>query len=174
MEVAVDEEEEEADWIQRCEEEGERTAVAKGEIVIDSGAAESVCPWGWASQYSMREVAPGDRRNFRNASGGRMEHYGERRIRCGVQGRGAPVGMVFQVTDAMNPLISVARITEKGNIVQFGPDAADNYIYNPATNEKVILRRKGRKFIMDVDFTAGSPPFSGQALATVRDAGLMP
>ena len=158
-----EDEEDEGDWIQWCVEEKEQKGLGKGEIVVDSGAAESVCPWDWANQFPLKEVAPENKRNFRNASGGKMEHYGEKLIRCGVQGRGAPVGMVFQVTDAKNPLVSVARITEKGNLVQFGPDPADNYIYNPKTDEKVMLRRKGRKYIMDVEFMGGGPPFSGQA-----------
>ena len=43
--------------------------------------------------------------------------------------------MTFQVSDCRNPLASVARITEQGNVVQFGPRDEDNYIYNPSTNE---------------------------------------
>ena len=111
----------------------------------------------------MREVGPGSKRNFRNASGGKMENYGETRSKCGVEGRGALVGMVFQVRDAKNPLIPVAQITEKGNIVQFGPDVAGNFIYIPATDETVIPRRKRRKYIMDVEVVAETTTHSGQA-----------
>ena len=60
--------------------------------------------------------------------------------------------MLFQVSDAKNPLASVARITERGNLVQFGPRVADNYIYNPETGDKVMLRKKGNKFVLDMDF----------------------
>ena len=80
-----------------------------------------------------------------------------------MEGMSSPISMLFQVSDARNPLASVARITEKGNIVQFGPQPADNYIFNPATTEKVMMRKKGRKFVLDVDFLVPDAPFSGQA-----------
>lgn len=137
--------------------------VGRGEIVVDSGAAESVCPWEWAPQFPVKEVAPDRKRHFRNASGGHMEHYGEKQVRCGVDGMDAPISMLFQVSDSKSPLASVARITEHGNLVQFGPRVEDNYIFNPATEEKVMLRRKGRKFVLDVNFLAGRSHFSGQA-----------
>ena len=48
------------------------------EITVDSGAEENVCPWDWGSQFTTRQV---DRRmNFRNASGGYIEHYGQRDV----------------------------------------------------------------------------------------------
>ena len=123
-----------------------------GEIVIDSGAAESVCPWNWAEVFPTKEVEPGRERHFRNASGGRMAHYGEKKVRGSVAGMDAPISMLFQVSDSKNALASVARITEKGNIVQFGPDAVDNFIVNPRSGDKVMLRRKGNKFVLDMDF----------------------
>ena len=60
--------------IQAVLEEG---VVGRGEIVIDSGAAESVCPWDWADAFPTKTVPPGQELLFRNASGGRMAHYGE-------------------------------------------------------------------------------------------------
>ena len=154
---------ESAEWIQGVLEGGKMENGVSGEIIVDSGAAESVCPWGWAEQFPIQEVTPGQERSFVNASGGRMGHYGERQVVCGVQGLSAPVAMKFQVSDARHPLASVARITEQGNIVQFGPQPQDNYIYNPLTDEKVLLRKKGKKFIMDVNFLGKSSLFSGQA-----------
>ena len=153
-------EEERIEWVA---DGGSHHAGTKGEIVVDSGAAESVCPRNWATQFPVKEVAPDKKRNFLNASGGRMEHYGEKRVRCGVGGMDAPISMLFQVSDARNPLASVARITENGNLVQFGPRAEDNYIFNPETEEKVMLRKKGRKFVLDVNFLASNSHFSGQA-----------
>ena len=130
----------------------EGLAGRRGEIVVDSGAAESVCPWDWAGEFPMKTVQPGRERQFRNASGGRMAHYGERRVTGTVGDQGAPISMVFQVSDAKNALASVARITEKGNVVQFGPGDKDNFIRNPVTGERIELRRKGNKFILDMDF----------------------
>ena len=48
------------------------------EITVDSGAEENVCPWEWGSQFETRDA---DRwMNFRNASGGRINHYGKRDV----------------------------------------------------------------------------------------------
>ena len=71
--------------------------------------------------------------------------------------------MIFQVSDSRNPLASVARIVEKGNIVQFGPDERDNYIYNPATDEKIMMRKKGRKFVLDACLVRKRAGFGGLA-----------
>ena len=151
------------DDINWVSEDKSHEVIGKSEIIVDSGAAESVCPWGWAEAFPIKEIPEGRKRDFRNASGDPMGHYGERRVRCGIKGLSSPVSMLFQVSDARNPLASVARITEQGNIVQFGPKEDDNYIFNPATNEKITLRRKGRKFVVDVSFLASRPPFSGRA-----------
>jgi hypothetical protein len=52
---------------------GERTT-----ITVDSGAEENVCPWDWGQQFGIQ---PADNwMNFRNASGGWMEHYGKRDV----------------------------------------------------------------------------------------------
>ena len=92
-----------------------------------------------------------------------MEHYGEKKVCCEFDGLSTPVSMKFQVSDARNPLASVARITEHGNIVQFGPKDEDNYIFNPRTEEKAMMRRKGRKFVLDASFVTRGPAFRGQA-----------
>ena len=47
------------------------------EITVDSGA-ESVCPWGWGSQFAVKPASTWMR--FRNASGGLINHYGTREV----------------------------------------------------------------------------------------------
>ena len=56
---------------------------------------------------------------------------------------GAAMGLNFQVTDVRKPLLAVTRITEKGNVVQFGPAESDNYIKNQLSGNKILLRKKG-------------------------------
>ena len=47
-------------------------------ITVDSRAEESVCPYGWASQFGIQ---PSQRKmNFLNASGGEIKHYGQRDV----------------------------------------------------------------------------------------------
>ena len=161
--LAEQEGDEAADEIlETAEERGWRPA-GKGEIVVDSGAAESVCPWGWAAEFPVKEVPWEQRRRFVNASGGRMGHYGEKKVHCKFEGQTMPASMRFQVSDCRNPLASVARTVENGNIVQFGPKEEDNFILNPGNGEKVRMKRKGRKFVLDVELVRKGLSFSGQA-----------
>ena len=53
--------------------------------------------------------------------------------------------------------------TEHQNIVQFGPKEENTYIFNPSTEEKAMMRRKGRKFVLDVSFIRKGSIFRGQA-----------
>ena len=62
---------------------------------------------------------------------------------------GAAMGLSFQVTHVRKPLLA-ERITEKGNVVQFGPAESDNYIKNKLSRNKILLRKKGGSYIMDV------------------------
>ena len=62
----------------------------------------------------------------------------------------------FQVTDVKKPLISVRRIVEKGNTVNFGPEREDNYIQNAVSGHKIFLRPNGKgSYILDVRFVGG-------------------
>ena len=49
-------------------------------IGIDSCAAETVCPKGWASELKMETVKPEEQLNLVNASGGPIRHYGGRKV----------------------------------------------------------------------------------------------
>ena len=68
------------------------------------------------------------------------------------EGQGAALGLSFQVTDVRKPLLAVTRIAEKGNVVQFGPSEGDNFIRNKLSGNKILLRKKGGSYIMDVSF----------------------
>ena len=48
------------------------------EIIVDSAAEESVCPYEWGKRFGLREV--GKKMNLVNASGGKINHYGERKV----------------------------------------------------------------------------------------------
>ena len=76
------------------------------------------------------------------------------------------MSMKFQVCDVQRPLAAVWRMVEQGNVVQFGPKVSDNYIYNADRDEKIMLRRKGRSFVLDAEMVhlgAMAPSvFSGQ------------
>ena len=48
-------------------------------MTVDSGAEENVCPWGWGEHFPVVEAEK--YLSFRNASGGAIDHYGQRNIK---------------------------------------------------------------------------------------------
>ena len=60
------------------------------------------------------------------------------------------MGVSLQVTDVRKLLLAVKRITEKCNVVQFGPAESDNYIKNRFPGKRILLRKEGGSYIMDV------------------------
>ena len=74
-------------------------------VAIDSAAAESVCPPDWAPEFKVRLCAPGEQQTFVNASGGDIEHYGEKRVALLAGERGDKViGLPFQACNVKRPL----------------------------------------------------------------------
>ena len=62
----------------------------------------------------------------------------------------------FQVANVKKRLIAVRRITERGNHVMFGPQEEDNYIWNKAIGNKMMLKPRGRgSYAMEVQFVGG-------------------
>ena len=47
-------------------------------ITVDSGAEESVCPVDWGAHFGTNQVSKP--MEFKDASGGIIKHYGERRV----------------------------------------------------------------------------------------------
>ena len=50
------------------------------EVTVDSGAADNVCPLGWAECFSMQAVQDGQRQNFVGPNGSPINHYGCRDV----------------------------------------------------------------------------------------------
>ena len=50
----------------------------KGEITVDSGAEESVCPKEWGSRFRINKVA--EKQKIRAANVHQIRHYGERDV----------------------------------------------------------------------------------------------
>ena len=137
--------------IQGVDLDGKGKWVGTAEIVVDSAADESVCPWEWAKAFKTLEVAEERKMKLRNAGGGRINHYGEKMVNFTAGDQDSLIGMKFQVCDVQRPLAAVWRMVEQGNVVRFGPKASDNYIYNADRDEKIMLRRKGRSFVLDAE-----------------------
>ena len=62
------------------------------------------------------------------------------------------MNLTFQASDAKKPLISVKRIVERGNHVQFGPTEGDCFISNPKSGKKMPLKFDGKgSWVMEVE-----------------------
>ena len=64
---------------------------------------------------------------------------------------GEALGMTFQVTEVR------WRLTEKGNVVQFGPEEHQNFVLNLQTNRKIRLHRRGGSYVLKVEYMKWIP-----------------
>ena len=81
-----------------------------------------------------------------------MQHYGEKEVTFRGPSAEDIIGLKFQVTDVRGPLLSVKRLTEKGNAVQFSDEPGECYILNKATGKKIPMERRGASFIIKARF----------------------
>ena len=82
---------------------------------------------------------------------GRAQYYGGARkdLFIGAVDKGY-MEMGFEVCDVRRPLAAVSRMTSKGNRVVFGPKEEDNYIQHVESGKKIMMRKKGGAYVVDV------------------------
>ena len=122
------------------------------DITVDSAADESVCPRSWAEQFGMMPVEPGKELKLVNASGGNILHWGSRQVQVNAVGVKRPLDIGFQVMDVRKALLSVRRLCENGNVVQFGQDSSTSFVQNVATGERIPLERRGKSWVIPSRF----------------------
>jgi hypothetical protein len=121
-----------------------------GEITVDSAAEESCWPKELGGAFETR---PSKRTLvLKTANGGEMQHYGEKQVTFRGPEAEDIIGLKFQVTDVRKPLLSVRRLTEKGNTVQFSDEPGECYILNKATGKKIPMEKRGASFIIKARF----------------------
>ena len=132
-----------------------------GEITIDSAADESCWPLDYGGAFQVTA----SKRNLRlkAANGADMAHAGEKEVTFKDAESGTVLGMTFQVTEVKKALAAVWRLTEKGNVVQFGPGLDQNFILNVQSGKKIMLHRRGGSYVMKVEYVKWTPVFQGQA-----------
>ncbi len=91
-----------------------------------------------------------------NASGGRIPVHGERTVALKT-GEDRLIGLPFTVCDVKKPSVSVKRICEKGNIIQFGPNKKDSFIMNVKSKEKIFLIEENGRYMMEATVETESP-----------------
>ena len=129
--------------------------IGTGKITIDSGAAESVMPADMLSEVKL-VPSEGSRNgiHYVAANGGRMPNLGEKQVHFQTP-EGGESNVVFQVTHARKPLVSVSRMVRKGNKVVFGPDEA--YIENVATGKRIMMQESNGAYEVDVVYLGDQP-----------------
>ena len=144
---------------------GEVSAETRGgrvvEAVVDSGAVHSVTPPGvfpgrvCASSWSRAG------RGYRAANGTRIANLGQQHVPFSTA-EGHNCAIPFQVAPVEQPLLSVAHLTEAGNVVSLGDK--DGQVVNVATGKTIALERRGRVYIMKmfIPEAAAQPPFRRQ------------
>ena len=130
--------------------------IEKVKITIDSGASDSVCPKDWAPMFTTVPCEPGKVKSFVNASGGSLNHCGNKRVILRTEGTKKVLGMPFRVCDVRKPLASVRNICDKGNLIQFGSEPGESFIKNKLTGEKVLLEKDNGQYVMSADLVADS------------------
>ena len=145
---------------------GKLRSAGKGKVTIDSGAAESVMPWGMLSGEPLVEgEAKKAGVRYVAANGAKMENYGEKKVRFRKEGVTGINSMLFQVTDVGKPLASVSRILDKGNTVVFSRGHGGSYVVSDRTGQRIPLIEEKGTFVMEVEYLEPDPldeGFAGQ------------
>ena len=138
------------------------------EMVMDSGAAESVAPSGVAPWVEIQE-SPGSRegREYLSASGDTLKNLGEKKLEVYTH-EGMPAQTTFQIADVTRPLCSIAKVCDKGNRVVF--DSSGGYVED-SWGHKSYFNRKGNIYTMSLfALDPGCAESSGMPLGFPRQS----
>ena len=86
--------------------------------MVDSGAAVSVCPLGYAPEIPMTNHSR--RATLRTATGAQIEHAGQKTVEY-ENSDGGSVNVSFEVADVTRPLVAVGELQKRGMTVVMGP-----------------------------------------------------
>ena len=118
------------------------------EVIVDSGAEESVAPPGLFDEEVVPSPMSREGRTFRAANGSPIENYGQM-IAHFHDANGRACGIPFQVAAVVNPLVSVARMTAAGCQVRFGPNGGE--IIHVASGRRLpIVRRHNGAYVLEL------------------------
>ena len=106
---------------------------SKVKVIMDSGAAESVCPRAMAPQFTIHDsIASRSGVYYTLANGGNIMNLGKQYVPVCLS-NGAKTIATFQVADVSRPLMSVSKLCEMGNRLIFG--ANGGFILNLQSGE---------------------------------------
>ena len=124
------------------------------EVVLDSGAADSVCPKNMCPQFAI-EDSEASRAGvyYTGANGGKLFNLGQTNVPVALDNGARPLA-TFQVANVSRPLMSVSKVCEMGNRVVFG--AGGGYILNLETGSATQFTKKDGIYV----FMMWIPPLS--------------
>ena len=115
------------------------------EVMVDSGASESVVPPGLLNAKIVQGQAAKEGVKYTAADGGEIDNLGEQETGAYTE-EGYEVGLKMQVADVNKPLLSVAQLVERGNEVRFHKKGGE--IVNGRTGSVVRLAKKRGVYIL--------------------------
>jgi hypothetical protein len=118
------------------------------EVVLDSGAADSVCPKDMVPHFGI-EDSEASRAGvyYTSANGGKLMNLGQTHVPIALD-NGAKTVATFQVAEVSRPLMSVSKVCEMGNRVIFG--AAGGVILNLATGAATQFVKKDGIYVFEM------------------------
>ena len=99
-------------------EEHEKMVGSIERVMVDRGAAVSVCPLGYAPEIPMTNHLR--RATLRTATGAQIEHAGQKTVEY-ENSDGGSVKVSFEVADVTRPLVAVGELQKRGMTVVMGP-----------------------------------------------------
>ena len=124
------------------------------EVVLDSGAADSVCPKDMCPQFGVEDSEASKAGvYYTSANGGKLYNLGQTHVPICLD-NGARTLATFQVADVSRPLMSVSKVCEMGNRVVFG--ANGGFIVNLSTGSTTEFIKKEGIYV----FVMWVPPLS--------------
>ena len=117
------------------------------EVIVDSGAAESVAPPSVGRGFRVRESEVSRvGQKYVTADGTALANLGEKCIKA-TTNEGHCVNLGFQMAEVTKPLASVGRICDSGNEVTFGPNGG--VIYNAMTGCVTEIKRTNGVYVLE-------------------------
>jgi hypothetical protein len=115
------------------------------EVVVDSGAVESVAPPSLFPGKVLPSAMSKSGRTYRAANGSQIRNLGQVRVPF-VSEEGHRCSMPFQIAEVEHALLSVGHLTANGNRVEL--NAKGGTITNIASGKTMALVRRGGVYVL--------------------------
>jgi hypothetical protein len=133
------------------------------EVVVDSGAVESVAPPSLFPGRVLPSAMSKSGRTYRAANGSQIRNLGQVRVPF-VSEKGHRCNLPFQIAEVEHALLSVGHLTATGNRVEL--HAKGGLITNIASGRTMALVRRGGVYVLRMR-VSGFPRQGARSTAVV-------